>query len=140
MVSGSCIAFKTDAQLLSCLETHVLTETIAGKYLSFKLLGVDYLLTRELNGPEANLAVANPAPRLSQDASMYGIGKVMAQTQQWLYRHSRDILDESDEILSVRFELIHTIGIQQNVEFGPDRWTIIQHVLGVLAETAQEIS
>jgi hypothetical protein len=63
----------------------------------------------------------------------------MVQTQQWLYRHARDILDESDEILSVRFELIYTLGIQQNIEFGPDRWLIIQRVLGVLSETAREV-
>ncbi|TVY37088.1 hypothetical protein LSUB1_G005891 [Lachnellula subtilissima] len=92
--------------------------------LSFELLGIDHLLSQELN-PE--------------EPSMYEIGKVMVQTQQWLYEHARDILDESDEILSVRFELIHTLGIQQNIQFSPDRWSIIQHVLGLLSETARDV-
>jgi hypothetical protein len=108
--------------------------------LSFELLGIDHLLSRELNPPEPeeNLAPSNKSPEKSQE-SPYEIGKVMVRTQQWLYRHARDILDESDEILSVRFELIYTLGIQQNIEFGPDRWLIIQRVLGVLSEIARDV-
>lgn len=49
------------------------------------------------------------------------IGNVMIQRQDWLQVNSRDILDESDEILSVRFELIYTIGMQRAIEFSPDR-------------------
>jgi hypothetical protein len=41
----------------------------------------------------------------------------MIQTQDWLRAHSRDILDESDEILSVRFELVYTMGVQRPIEF-----------------------
>jgi hypothetical protein len=109
--------------------------------LSFELLGIDHLLSRELNPPEpdVDLAPSNNSPEKSQESSTYDIGKVMVQTQQWLYKHARDILDESDEILSVRFELIYTLGIQQNIEFGPDRWLIIQRVLGVLSETARDV-
>ncbi|KAF8859302.1 hypothetical protein BDZ45DRAFT_689400 [Acephala macrosclerotiorum] len=109
--------------------------------LSFELLGIDHLLSRELNPPEpgVNLAPSNNPPKRSQKPPMYEIGKVMVQTQQWLYQHARDILDESDEILNVRFELIYTLGIQQNIQFSPDRWSIIQHVLGVLSETARDV-
>jgi hypothetical protein len=109
--------------------------------LSFELLGIDHLLSRELNPPEpdVNLAPSNKSPEKSQEPPIYEIGKLMVQTQQWLYTHARDILDESDEILSVRFELIYTLGIQQNIEFGPDRWLIIQRVLGVLSETARDV-
>ncbi|TVY45523.1 hypothetical protein LOCC1_G005368 [Lachnellula occidentalis] len=106
--------------------------------LSFELLGIDHLLCQELN-PEVNLAPSKSSPKKSQEPSMYEIGKVMVQTQQWLYQHARDILDESDEILSVRFELIYTLGIQQNIQFSPDRWSIIQRVLGVLSETARTV-
>ena len=60
------------------------------------------------------------------------LGNIMIQTQDWLQANSRDILDESDEILSVRFELIYTMGMQRAIEFSPDRWAIIQHVLGLL--------
>ncbi|PVH70609.1 hypothetical protein DL98DRAFT_472494 [Cadophora sp. DSE1049] len=67
------------------------------------------------------------------------VGKVMVETQHWLHMNSRDIFDESDEILSVKFELIYTMGTQRAIEFSPDRWTIIQHVLGVLGRTASTI-
>jgi len=72
--------------------------------LSFELLGIDYLLSRELNPLEVEKSLV---PRkkssdklpLAPEESPYEIGKVMVQTQQWLYQHARDILDESDEIL-----------------------------------------
>lgn len=106
--------------------------------LSFELLGIDYLLSRELSR-EDNVASGHDATVIAPEESMYEIGKVMVQTQQWLYHNVRDILDESDEILSVRFELIYTLGIQQNIEFSPDRWTVIQRVLGVLSQIALEV-
>ena len=81
------------------------------------------------------------------DQSLYGnaeLGNIMVQTQDWLHKTSRDvcafslysihstslssaadkcqqILDESDEILSPRFELIYTMGTQHAVDFSPDR-------------------
>jgi hypothetical protein len=72
--------------------------------LSFELLGIDYLLSRELNPPELE---ANLVPKkknseklpLVPEHSPYETGQVLVQTQQWLYQHARDILDESDEIL-----------------------------------------
>jgi hypothetical protein len=49
------------------------------------------------------------------------LGNILIRTQEWLREHSRDILDESDEILSMRFELIYTMGMQRAIEFSPDR-------------------
>ena len=49
--------------------------------------------------------------------------------QKWLDSHVRDILDESDEILHARFQLVYTIGPQQHMDGYPDRWTITQQVL-----------
>jgi hypothetical protein len=67
------------------------------------------------------------------------VGSILIQTQYWLRDHSRDVLDESDEILSVRFELIYTIGMQRAIEFSPDRWAIIQHVLRLLSRCADQV-
>jgi len=67
------------------------------------------------------------------------LGNAMIQTQDWLRANSRDILDESDEILSVRFELVYTMGVQRPIEFSPDRWAIIQHVLGLLGRFAHQV-
>ena len=47
----------------------------------------------------------------------------------WIDSHARDILDESDEILHPRFQLIYTIGTEQHVDGYPDRWTITQQIL-----------
>ncbi|KAH8798597.1 hypothetical protein F5884DRAFT_687263 [Xylogone sp. PMI_703] len=90
------------------------------------LLQPEHILSFELLGLE----------RLHSEET--GLGNVMTQTQDWLRRNSRDILDESDEILSTRFELIYTIGTQRGIEFGPDRWIIIQHVLYCLSKIAQQ--
>ena len=49
--------------------------------------------------------------------------------QKWLHSHARDIVDESDEVLHARFQLVYTIGPQQHMDGYPDRWTITQQVL-----------
>ncbi|KFZ02096.1 hypothetical protein V500_00443 [Pseudogymnoascus sp. VKM F-4518 (FW-2643)] len=67
------------------------------------------------------------------------LGNILIRTQEWLRENSRDILDDSDEILSVRFELVYTIGTQRPIEFGPDRWMIIQSVLGLLGRFAHQV-
>ncbi|CZS94751.1 uncharacterized protein RAG0_04617 [Rhynchosporium agropyri] len=115
--------------------------------LSFELLGIDYVLARELGTPLPEAGIT-PDSNAHDDLQIsYKTGKVMVKTQQWLYENTRDILDESDEILSVKYELIYTLGVQNNVQFGPDRepyaWeTNLSHshrVLAVLSETAREI-
>jgi Protein of unknown function (DUF3638) len=40
----------------------------------------------------------------------------MLAVQRWLKRFARDILDESDEILHVKYQLVYTIGSQQPVD------------------------
>ncbi|AEO68380.1 uncharacterized protein THITE_2145549 [Thermothielavioides terrestris NRRL 8126] len=50
---------------------------------------------------------------------------------------SRDIVDESDEIFSVKHELIFTLGLQQPVDMSPDRWTLIQELMDILLEVAK---
>ena len=68
-----------------------------------------------------------------------GKGKVaskLLQTQQWLHSHARDILDESDEILHVRNQLIYAIDSQQHLEGFPYRWTTVQQILGLVRKHA----
>ncbi|KAF3484464.1 uncharacterized protein GIQ15_03788 [Arthroderma uncinatum] len=79
--------------------------------LSFELMGFDRLLSRD-----------------------WGVGNAIIGTQRWLDEYSRDVLDESDEILSVRFELIYTMGTQRAVEFSPDRWLIAEAVLKTISD------
>jgi hypothetical protein len=60
--------------------------------------------------------------------------------QKWIDSHTRDILDESDEILHARFQLIYTTGLQQHMDGYPDRWTITQQVLRFVKDRARAIS
>ncbi|KAF8554401.1 hypothetical protein OG21DRAFT_1484696 [Imleria badia] len=60
--------------------------------------------------------------------------------QKWLHSRARDILDESDEILHARFQLVHTIGPEQHMDGYPDRWTITQQVLRLVKRHLHSLS
>lgn len=68
-----------------------------------------------------------------------GQGKIAAQlleTQTWLNEHCRDVLDESDEILDVKFQLIYTLGTQRSMDGQPDRWIMIQGIFDLVQHHA----
>ena len=60
--------------------------------------------------------------------------------QKWIHSHARDVLDESDEILHPRFQLVYTIGPQQHMDGYPDRWTITQEVLRLAKKHVYSLS
>jgi hypothetical protein len=63
----------------------------------------------------------------------------MLRTQLWLDNHTRDILDESDEILHVRYQLVYTVGLQRSLQGHPERWTTTQQVLSLVAKHATHL-
>ncbi|KAG1853154.1 hypothetical protein DFJ58DRAFT_883928 [Suillus subalutaceus] len=63
----------------------------------------------------------------------------MLQAQLWLDNHTRDILDESDEILHVRYQLVYTVGLQKSLQGHPERWTTTQQVLSLVAKHAARL-
>lgn len=81
--------------------------------LSFKLMGIDKLISAK--------------PEESQ------VAQQLRSQQEWITDHARDILDESDEILHARYQLVYTVGDQKPVEDHPDRWTTTQQILKLLA-------
>ncbi len=83
--------------------------------LSFKLMGIDRSWTE--NGENKDT-----------------LGSKIVELHQEFESASRDIVDESDENFSVKFELVYTMGSQEAVEMSPDRWILIQELLG-LTET-----
>lgn len=91
------------------------------------LVQPEHILSFELMGPE----------RLISGHGEMGNGLV--KIQQWLNKNSRDILDESDEILSVKFELVYTMGLQRAIDFSPDRWLIVEHVLELVGKYVQTV-
>lgn len=84
--------------------------------LSFKLLGLESLLSDK--GP---------------------IGQTLLETQSFFDDFSRDIVDECDENLSVKFELTYTMGSQNAIEYSPHRWVLAQQVLGLIENAASRI-
>ncbi|KAK0198062.1 hypothetical protein F5146DRAFT_1018044 [Armillaria mellea] len=84
--------------------------------LSFKLMCVSRLLDN------------NKKDMIGQDAET----SQLLELQKWLDSHVRDILDESDEILHVRYQLIYTMG-------HPDRWMITQQIFTLVAEIISSI-
>ncbi|KAF2622185.1 hypothetical protein BU25DRAFT_403259 [Macroventuria anomochaeta] len=84
--------------------------------LSFKLMGIECLLTDKP-----------------------GVARLLLDTGRWFDDVSRDIVDESDENFSVKFELIYTMGSQRSIGFAPDRWILIQEVMGLIPRLAAQV-
>lgn len=68
------------------------------------------------------------------------IGQKLVQIEDFFDERSRDIVDESDENFSVRFELIYTMGVQNPIEMSPDRWYFAQQVFDILRRIAPAIA
>jgi Protein of unknown function (DUF3638) len=90
--------------------------------LSQKLLCIDTLLTSQDGGQKLSIATQ------------------LEDLQQWLAKVSRDVLDESDEILHVRYQLVYTSGEQMPVEDHPNRWSTTQHVFGILRKHGAQLN
>ncbi|CAF3845064.1 unnamed protein product, partial [Rotaria sp. Silwood1] len=70
----------------------------------------------------------------------FQISRSMLTVQQWLKRFARDVLDESDEILHVKYQLIYTIGSQRPVDAGVQRWKTIQSILELVKKSAEDVA
>jgi hypothetical protein len=68
------------------------------------------------------------------------IGESILRTLELFRKSSRDIVDESDENFSVKFELIYTMGTQQSLELSPQRWIMIQEVLDLFRKYTVELT
>ncbi|RDA88952.1 hypothetical protein CP532_0612 [Ophiocordyceps camponoti-leonardi (nom. inval.)] len=75
----------------------------------------------------------------SGDPKDEAVGSILGRTLDFLSECGRDIIDESDENFSPKFELIYTIGKQRPIEFAPDRWGICQQVLDLVGKLAKEV-
>ena len=82
--------------------------------LSLKLMHTDFLVRRHGKGNES------------------GIARDLGTLQDLLANVSRDAIDESDEILHVRYQLVYSSGEQMLVYDHPNRWSTVQHVFSRL--------
>ncbi len=89
--------------------------------LSQKLMRINTLLAP--HGNHEKLSIAND----------------LGVLENWVAKVSRDVLDESDEILHVRYQLVYTAGEQMPVDDHPNRWVTTQEVLGRLKVHAMRL-
>ena len=88
--------------------------------LSFKLMGIDRSWAEK-------------------EESKDTLGSKIVELHQKFESASRDIVDESDENFSVKFELVYTMGSQEAVEMSPDRWILIQELLGLVETVVRRL-
>ncbi|KAF3121032.1 hypothetical protein TWF594_003462 [Orbilia oligospora] len=100
-----------------CMKSGAIILTLPEHILSFKLMRIEKALQEQQE-----------------------ISEPLMACQEWLSKNSRDILDESDEILHIRYQLIYTMGNQLTLEGGRDRWVVIQELLDLVQEKAIEFS
>jgi hypothetical protein len=67
------------------------------------------------------------------------LGQSLLSIQRDFEQYSRDIVDESDENFSTKFELVYTMGQQRPIDYAPDRWIIIQQVLQLVARYSRRV-
>ncbi|KAJ7160668.1 hypothetical protein C8R43DRAFT_881366 [Mycena crocata] len=89
--------------------------------LSFKLMGLDLMLD-------------------AVPGTVDSVSSVLLRSQRWLNHNVRDVLDESDEILNVGYQLVYTSGRQAPLEDHPDRWTTIQGILAHVQLFAEQVA
>ena len=100
----------------SCLEGGGILLAHPEHTLSFKLMGIERLTS-------GDFAIASP----------------LLRSQRWLESNTRDVLDESDELLDVKFQLIYTLGSQRMMDGQPDRWLITQGIFDLVEKHASNL-
>ncbi|KAI9929431.1 hypothetical protein MW887_000901 [Aspergillus wentii] len=113
---STAIDDETAAQLQSiyqeCQENRGILIALPEQILSFRLVGLD------LMGSKPSLA------------------RRLITLERWIQANSRTIIDESDEVLDARFQLVYTVGNQKTLDGHSDRWSIIQVVLDLVRKQA----
>ncbi|KAF2009480.1 hypothetical protein BU24DRAFT_473639 [Aaosphaeria arxii CBS 175.79] len=109
-------ALKLREMYQGCIQNRGVLLVQPEHLLSFKLMGIESLLSE--NG---------------------ALAKRLLETQQFFDTVSRDIVDESDLNYSPKFELVYTMGAQQPIEYAPERWLVIQSILGLLPRIAAHV-
>ncbi|PVF94398.1 hypothetical protein CPB86DRAFT_818033 [Serendipita vermifera] len=61
-------------------------------------------------------------------------GEYIMKIQTWLHNNARDIIDESDEVLHTKQQVIYTVGHQTTLDAAPWRWEVLQKLLHLLVQ------
>lgn len=66
-------------------------------------------------------------------------GQKLYEIESWLRKHCRDVVDESDEVFSVKYQLIYTTGKQLPLDGGAMRWRVCQKLLELLPDVGERL-
>ncbi|KAE8316019.1 hypothetical protein BDV41DRAFT_562572 [Aspergillus transmontanensis] len=69
----------------------------------------------------------------------FDVAHSLLKTLEFFREHSRDVVDESDEKFSAKFELVYTIGDQQPVQLSPERWLLAHEVLDLIRRYTEDV-
>ncbi|GIJ92739.1 hypothetical protein Asppvi_002017 [Aspergillus pseudoviridinutans] len=113
---------------------------------------IDQNLVRELEDiysecqARRGILIALPEHLLSfrligQDLASRGsdIAERVIKLAAWLQDNCRNIIDESDEVLDPKFQLVYTVGHQRTMDGHSDRWEVAQALLTLLENEALEL-
>jgi len=92
----------------------------------------EHILSSKLLLVDRIIAGAGTTAQDNPERPTRGILSRCLKLQEWISIHARDILDESDELLHVRYQLIYTVGRRRPIEGHPYRWKSAQTVLGLV--------
>ncbi|TKA72547.1 hypothetical protein B0A55_07749 [Friedmanniomyces simplex] len=67
----------------------------------------------------------------------HGDSQSLLRMQDFFDGFSRDVVDESDENFSVKFELIYTMGTHRAVDMSTERWLCIHEILDLIRKLSQ---
>ena len=112
---GPALAKEIYGLFVRCMEVGGILLCQPEHILSFKLMAFETLSR-------------SPSSSLSQS---------LLETQRWLEKNARDILDESDEILSPKYQLVYTIGTQHSPDGESMRWKLTQEVFDLIKDHAR---
>lgn len=101
------------AMYIQCKATRGVLIAQPEHMLSFKLMGFERLASKHM-----------------------AIAAKLMEVQAGLDKYCRDVLDESDEILDVKFQLIYTLGAQRGMDGQPDRWLMMEAVFDLVNQQA----
>lgn len=67
------------------------------------------------------------------------LSKLLLNTFEWLNKHVRSVMDESDAILQPKYQLVYTIGEELPLDGANLRWTILQDLLKCIPQHMLEL-
>lgn len=92
--------------------------------------------------PEHRLSLENKALELASTESLHSdpaASHALHRVLDIFNKHGRDFLDESDEILSPKYQLVYTLGAQQDFDGGRLRWAVHAATFEALAHHAEAL-